>query len=111
MLPFRLTSQFTGAVAPLETTGIIKKTMVHGLRVFRAQRKLLMACMEVFVREPTLDWLQSAHRLAADYDDTITSDDSDWEPNMRLKTVRHKLIGHNPLRLFLDELENGNMSR
>lgn len=111
MMPFRLTAQFTGAVAPLETTGIIKKTMVHGLRVFRAERKLLLACMEVFVREPTIDWLQSAHRLADDYEDTITSDDSDWEPNMRLETVRHKLIGQNPMRSFLNELENSKTAR
>lgn len=111
MIPFRLTSQFTGAVAPLETTGIIKKSMIHALRVFRAEWKLIMACTEVFVKEPTIDWLETVYRLRYADEESLTSDDSDWDPNKRLKMVKDKLTGYNPMQLLLDEMEHSRMQR
>ena len=60
LIPFRLTPHIVSALDPIGVTGFISKSMIHTLRCFKNSKKLLMACMEVFVKEPTLDWLESA---------------------------------------------------
>lgn len=74
LMPFRLSSHLVKAIDPLGVTGFITKTMIHALRCFRKNHKLLMACMKVFVNEPTMDWLESARNY--NYADNTTNDHS-----------------------------------
>lgn len=85
--------------------------MINALRVFRAESKLLMVAMEVFVKEPTIDWLQSAQRLNFFTDQNITplSDDSAWEPASRLIVAEKKLNGAHPIECIQEDLETGIM--
>lgn len=106
LIPCRFTPQFMNALSPLYATGYVKKTMIHAMRVFRAERKVLKAVMEVFVKEPTMDWLQSAQQLNL-FNDQPLSLDSQWEPLKRIDIVERKLIGGNPMLLTREELEEG----
>lgn len=62
LVPFRLTPQFVNVMSPLGVTGLISKCMNHSLRCFKSSKKLLMACMDVFIKEPSIDWLISARK-------------------------------------------------
>lgn len=55
-MPFRLTQQFMGLMQPLREAGLIQSVMVHALRAFSTQPDLLLNTMDVFVKEPLLDW-------------------------------------------------------
>lgn len=55
-MPFRLTRQFVNLMRPLQESGLIRSVMVHSLRAFREQPDLLLNTMDVFVKEPSLDW-------------------------------------------------------
>ena len=56
LMPFRLTRQFVNLMRPLQESGLIRSVMVHSLRAFREQPDLLLNTMDVFVKEPSLDW-------------------------------------------------------
>lgn len=88
--PFRLTSHIVNALNPLGTSGTLFKCMAHALRVYRASTKILVACMEVFVREPTVHWIR--------------------EPKDRIEVAKFKLLGFNPMKLIERELRHGTIA-
>lgn len=55
-MPFRLTQQFVNLMQPLRESGLIRSVMVHSLRAYSADPDLLLNTMDVFVKEPLLDW-------------------------------------------------------
>lgn len=55
-MPFRLTRQFVNLMQPLKESGLIQSVMVHSLRAYSAEPDLLLNTMDVFVKEPSLDW-------------------------------------------------------
>lgn len=56
LMPFRLTQQFVNLMQPLKESGLIQSIMAHSLRAYRAEPDLLLNTMDVFVKEPSLDW-------------------------------------------------------
>lgn len=42
--------------------GLFRETMIHCLRTLRNNCDMLLATMEVFVQEPSIDWLEFASR-------------------------------------------------
>lgn len=56
LMPFRLTRQIVNLMQPLKESGLIQSVMVHSLRAYRAEPDLLLNTMDVFVKEPSLDW-------------------------------------------------------
>lgn len=46
-------------------SGLIQSVMVHSLRAFRDDPDLLLNTMDVFVKEPSLDW--KVEELKADF--------------------------------------------
>lgn len=56
LMPFRLTQQFINLMQPLRESGLIQSVMVHSLRAYTADPDLLLNTMDVFVKEPLLDW-------------------------------------------------------
>lgn len=56
LMPFRLTRQFVNLMQPLRESGLIQSVMVHSLRAYSADPDLLLNTMDVFVKEPLLDW-------------------------------------------------------
>lgn len=107
LIPFRLTPQFVNVMSPFGVTGVIRSAMIHSLRVFRSERKLLQSCLEVFLREPTIDWLYSAIFVQdeeAEFNTLSTDTQVHWEPSDRLAAVNEKLVGINPVEPILNGL-------
>ncbi|XP_050085552.1 DNA-dependent protein kinase catalytic subunit-like [Anopheles aquasalis] len=119
LVPFRLTPQFMGVMEPLRLSGILHKCHLYTLQCLRDSRKLLRACLEVFIREPTLDWLEAAKQRTADREDDRDRGGSgssgdrfpEWNPQTRVDIVMQKLNGANPKRLLMDELRQGIVAR
>jgi len=41
---------------PLQENGLMKGVMIHSLDALRSSADLLMTTMDVFIKEPSLDW-------------------------------------------------------
>ncbi|KFB53322.1 AGAP003967-PA-like protein [Anopheles sinensis] len=109
LVPFRLTPQFVGVMEPMRLSGVLHKCHLYTLQCLRDSRKLLRACLDVFIREPTVDWLEAARARSTGGEgtgdpSTAAPHGSAWNPESRVETVIRKLNGANPKRLLLDEL-------
>jgi DNA-dependent protein kinase catalytic subunit len=60
LMPFRLTQQIEGVIAPHPLEGIYKQTMVHAMNAMRKKKSLILDTCEIFVKEPLLDWIKDA---------------------------------------------------
>ncbi|XP_053659458.1 DNA-dependent protein kinase catalytic subunit-like [Anopheles marshallii] len=110
LIPFRLTPQFVGVMEPMQLAGILQKCHLHTLQCLRSSRMLLRACLEVFIREPTVDWLKAARQRMVDSagnERSSRQSDREWNPEVRVNTVLRKLNGANPKQLLMDELRYG----
>lgn len=107
LIPFRMTPQFVNVMSPFGVTGVIRSAMIHSLRVFRSEKKLLQTVLEVFLREPTIDWLYNAVFVQdeeAEFNTLSTDTRVHWEPSDRLSAVKEKLEGANPVKPILNGL-------
>lgn len=59
LIPFRLTRQLRNLMMPLQVHGLMESTMIHTLRALRNNCDLLLNTMDIFVKEPSVDWLVS----------------------------------------------------
>uniref|UniRef100_A0A182SC98 non-specific serine/threonine protein kinase n=1 Tax=Anopheles maculatus TaxID=74869 RepID=A0A182SC98_9DIPT len=109
LVPFRLTPQFVAVMEPMRLAGILQKCHLHTLQCLRDSRMLLRACLEVFVREPTVDWLKAARQRAIANTESERSSRGgrEWNPQVRVNTVLRKLSGANPKQLLAEELRLG----
>ena len=62
LIPFRLTRQIRNIMMPLQEKGFIESTMIHSLRALRNNCDLLLATMDIFVKEPSVDWKVNAEK-------------------------------------------------
>jgi DNA-dependent protein kinase catalytic subunit len=63
LMPFRLTPQITNLLLPHSEGGQLRSCMTHVLRALRNCPDLLLATMDIFVKEPLLDWRVGAESL------------------------------------------------
>jgi DNA-dependent protein kinase catalytic subunit len=59
LMPIRLTRQLVKLNAPLEQNGILEATMIHTLNALRENNDLLMCMLDLFIKEPSIDWIVS----------------------------------------------------
>lgn len=57
LMPFRLTRQIRNLMMPLQEKGLMESTMIHTLRALKEDYDLLLNTMDIFIKEPSLDWL------------------------------------------------------
>lgn len=57
LMPLRLTRQLRNLMMPLQVHGLMESTMIHTLRALRNNCDLLLNTMDIFVKEPSVDWL------------------------------------------------------
>ena len=57
LMPIRLTRQILKLIAPLEERGLFEASMVHTMRALRENNDLLMCILDVFIKEPSIDWI------------------------------------------------------
>lgn len=111
LMPFRLTRQLRNLMLPLQDKGLIECTMIHVLRALRSDSDLLLNTMDIFVKEPSLDWLQNADKqiqnMRSEDVDLQEGDVSEWYPKEKIAYVKRKLKGANPAFITRDELKLG----
>ncbi|KAK3580733.1 hypothetical protein CHS0354_005741 [Potamilus streckersoni] len=111
LMPFRLTRQITNLMLPLGVKGLFENTMIHSLQALRADFDLLLNTMDIFVKEPSLDWLQNAEKQLQQMLDSELSEeepqDITWYPKEKVNYVKRKLRGDNPSHITRDELKLG----
>jgi DNA-dependent protein kinase catalytic subunit len=77
LIPFRLTPQFLAVFTPLDTEGLLKRCMVEAMRVLHEKRSVVLNTMDVFAKDPLLDWRLRAEArnttLAGKYEASSTS--------------------------------------
>ncbi|KAI8329229.1 hypothetical protein BC941DRAFT_384857 [Chlamydoabsidia padenii] len=134
MTPFRLTRQLVGALEPLGVKGILEVIMVHTLEAVQRDKQVILNVMDVFVKEPLLDWKKVAAKqakaqkrgsgasveerssnssdfMAGSSSSTNTNEEYEWYPQQKLEIARKKLDGVNPTVIMLEELEHGHSGR
>lgn len=109
LIPFRLTPQFLAVMKPFGAKGLFDRCMSHALRVLRADHRTMAVCMEIFVREPTIDWLEL---IESNHSDKLESDHTAKSQEERLRllqqriaSVNEKFAGRNPICLIKDNIK------
>lgn len=99
LIPFRLTPHILSLMEPLRDIGFVEQTMIHCLRALRKQKHTLLSTMSVFVRDPSVDWLELAKK------EEYGKVSSDWYPTQKIAIAKRKLDGANPANITIDELK------
>nr|XP_042898800.1 DNA-dependent protein kinase catalytic subunit isoform X2 [Parasteatoda tepidariorum] len=110
LVPFRLTPQYLQLMAPLKVKGIYEATMIHALKAISTKRDLLLNVMDIFIKEPTLDWMNLANKQKQIMG-THNEGKDDWFPRQRILIARKKLEEFNPCYITRKELELGHSMR
>ncbi|XP_071445533.1 DNA-dependent protein kinase catalytic subunit-like [Hetaerina americana] len=112
LMPFRLTPQIIGLMQPCGEVGLMKETMIHTLRALQENHDILLATMDVFVKEPSVDWLDCARKRAkADGISAAELEECDLAyPKEKIKLTRRKFVGGtNPREITLEEIGSRTM--
>ncbi|KAG5837285.1 hypothetical protein ANANG_G00237680 [Anguilla anguilla] len=110
LMPFRLTRQFLNLMQPMRESGLIQSVMVHSLRAFRADPDLLLNTMDIFVKEPSLDWKNfelKQLKKGGTWVQTVNTKEINWYPVQKVNFARRKLEGANPAVITSEELKLG----
>lgn len=103
LIPCRITPQFRGVFGPLGVDAAMRGPMTRALSSLRDIRAVLFCLMDVFVREPTLDWCKYSKKHSTRKGQSKTEADS-WYPRAKVETARKKLELGNPSEILRDEL-------
>ncbi|XP_056629192.1 DNA-dependent protein kinase catalytic subunit isoform X2 [Triplophysa dalaica] len=107
LMPFRLTRQFLNLMRPMAESGLIQSVMVHSLRAFRDDPDLLLNTMDVFVKEPSLDWKNfelKQLKKGGTWTESVNTKEINWFPLQKVNFARRKLEGVNPSVITSEEL-------
>ncbi|GAB6025762.1 hypothetical protein CHUAL_011747 [Chamberlinius hualienensis] len=103
LIPFRLTPQFLNLMEPMREHGLLERTMVHAMRALRNHPDILNNTMDVFIKEPSLDWEAFAAKLQG----SNINGDTAWYPKQRIGFAIQKLEGRNSAYITFDQLKYG----
>ena len=83
--------------------------MLHTLRALRENNDLLMCILDVFIKEPSIDWIGSAARIGKQNreNEAVEYSAGVQYAKSRVNSVRKKLDGINPCVITLSDLESG----
>ncbi|KAM8966776.1 DNA-dependent protein kinase catalytic subunit [Pelodytes ibericus] len=113
LMPFRLTRQIVNLMLPMKESGLFDSVMVHALRAYRTDPELLINTMDVFVKEPSLDWknleLKQKKKKGVWFKEVDTAE-VNWYPLQKIHFAKRKLNGANPAAITCDELRLGHES-
>ena len=123
LMPFRLTQQIEGVIAPHPLEGVYKQTMVQVLQALRRKKSLILDTCEIFVKEPLLDWVKDAKQrqnaggaskqnepdsvvgsMLSEYEEELQ--ELAWYPRKKIEIVRYKLNGLSPMKILEKELKD-----
>lgn len=102
LVPIRLTPQFLNFMEPLKEAGYLDKTMICALNAIRKNSYVLLATMEVFIQEPSLNWLVHVQQEAG----KNKKDVIEWSPTVLLNQAKNKLNGATSVAVMIENLRN-----
>lgn len=110
LVPFRLTRQITSLIPLFTRRGdnIIVSSMCHTLEALRENKELLLTTMEIFVKEPLVEWIKMAKKLSQKESETGSIDFAEediWYPKRKIENTKRKLELANPVSIMVDELK------
>ncbi|CAG8599054.1 11609_t:CDS:10, partial [Acaulospora colombiana] len=118
LVPFRLTRQIESLMEPLGSKGLLEYPMIKIMQIMHANKDILLNSMEIFVKEPLLDWQIRAIRNANNQKnhesnemDNESSKTTEWYPRKKLDIAQRKLNGENPAYIICDELSFGHSNK
>ncbi|KAM5158207.1 DNA-dependent protein kinase catalytic subunit [Mantella aurantiaca] len=110
LMPFRLTRQIVNLLLPMKEVGIFDSVMIHALRAYRTNPDFLISTMDVFVKEPSLDWKNfeaKQMKKKGEWQKEINTKSQGWYPVQKINCARRKLSGVNPVEITCEELRLG----
>ncbi|KAI1315202.1 hypothetical protein EDD11_001140 [Mortierella claussenii] len=122
LAPFRLTRQLESFLNPLGTKGLLEHPMVCIMKALQNKKDVILNTMDVFVKEPLLDWRKFAINQAreqkkrgADMESFEIDEDGTappaWYLQQKMGIARRKLEGYNPAYLTVEELNMGHANK
>lgn len=113
LIPIRLTRQLTELMSPIGTSGLFRSTMIHTMNALRENSDLLLSTMNVFIKEPLMEWMEHAlktsKQISPNETNVLRSDDTYAKD--RIKSARLKLNGVNPAVITSADLKLNNFLR
>jgi len=104
LMPFRLTRQIEGAIAPVAINGTLKSVMCYCLDALKKKNSLIIDYCDIFVKDPLLDWVKAAKskNVASQPSLEMGTDFSNisWYPMQKMDIVKLKLSSKNPQEIF-----------
>lgn len=108
LMAIRLTRQIVNVGLPLKVKGLLENTMIHVMRALRQNNDLLLATMDVFVKEVSVDWMQFADKQKQEgMEPEDAEEDAAWYPKQKIQSAARKLRGDKPCCITRDELRLG----
>jgi DNA-dependent protein kinase catalytic subunit len=131
LMPFRFTRQFRNILSPLQSIKLLQLEMTTVLQALQLKQEQLLTLMDVFVKEPQIDWIQIAKKNTksafktsyalsrsnsirdssrnspnnnTEDENNFTSDDIRWLPKQKIAIAQAKLRGRNSACIMCDEL-------
>lgn len=89
--------------------GFIHETMVHTLKTLIDNQEMLLSMMQVFINDPSADWVKMAKTEAFKIDGAFDSREIQWFPKQKILSGKEKMNGINPIEILSRELENSNI--
>ncbi|CAF3651048.1 unnamed protein product [Rotaria socialis] len=113
LIPIRLTRQLTQLMSPVGTAGLFRATMIQTMNALRENSDLLLSTMDVFIKEPLMEWMEHALRTSKQVaqNETNIVDSDDTYAKDRIKSARLKLNGINPAVITGSDLKLNNFLR
>ncbi|UJR22353.1 hypothetical protein I4U23_025415 [Adineta vaga] len=113
LIPIRLTRQLTQLMSPIGTAGLFRATMIDTINALRENSDLLLSTMNVFIKEPLMEWvehaLKTSRQVSQSESSPIRSDDTYAKD--RIRSARLKLNGINPAVITAADLKLNNFLR
>lgn len=100
LVPIRLTKQFLNLMEPLNENGYFEKTMFYALKALRNNNYILLATMDVFIKEPTLNWLEHVRVI-----DDNGPNSNQWSPTTKIQQAREKLNGMSSVEIMIQDIK------
>lgn len=106
LVPFRLTNQIQEFLNPMGEAVFLRPFMTQTLLVLSENRESIMSALDIFIREPLLEWNSRAVEKGKAIKGTIISSvesetSGGWYPRQKLDIAKRKLNLENPTCIFV----------
>lgn len=83
--------------------------MVHTLKTLIDNREIILSVMQVFINDPSADWVKMAKIETLKIDGDFDSKGIQWFPKTKILLGKDKMNGINPIEILSRELESSSI--